>query len=186
MTKLNPDQHLLLIDLETTGLKPTEEKILEVGLVVVTLDFQVVAQFHGLIEPPNFDPDDLDENVYKMHERSGLLKEIDASGRDQDEVEEELVEWYDELFGDDVQVPLSGSSVHFDVDFLKEHFIDFPERVHYREINWSTVKELCRRYNPDVYKKLPAARKLHRSLPDLQDTISEARFYVENFLFTTV
>lgn len=186
MTKLNPDQHLLLVDLETTGLVPADEKILEVGLMVVTLDFTSVAQFHALIDPPNFDPDDLEENVRSMHERSGLLKEVDRSGRDLDDVEEALIEWYDDLFGNDVQVPLSGSSVHFDVDFIKEHFVDFPDKVHYREINWSTVKELCRRYNPEVYKKLPEARKLHRSLPDLQDTINEARFYVENFLFTTV
>jgi oligoribonuclease len=182
---LNPDEHLLLIDLETTGLVPSEEKILEVGLVVVTLDFRTVAQFHGLILPDGFDPDDdLDENVRQMHERSRLLDELEASGRDLDIVEEELNEWYDDLFGD-AEMPLVGSSVHFDKGFITEHFVDFPDRIHYRIIDFSSVKELCRRYNPDLYAKLPVAKKLHRAIPDLNDTISEARFYVDNFLFTT-
>jgi oligoribonuclease len=182
---LNPDEHLLLIDLETTGLVPSEEKILEVGLVVVTLDFRTVAQFHGLVLPDGFDPDDdLDENVRQMHERSRLLDELEVSGRDLDVVEEELNEWYEDLFGD-AEMPLCGSSVHFDAGFVNEHFVDFPDKIHYRRIDFSTLKELCRRYNPDLYAKLPTAKKLHRAIPDLNDTISEARFYVDNFLFTT-
>lgn len=187
MPKLDPNGHLLLVDVETTGLVARDEKLLEVGFMVVDLGFRPVASFSEVIsqEGADFDPDDLTDFIKNMHTKNGLLHTIETADLPTlDEVEEELTEWYDDLFGD-AQVPLVGSSVSLDRDFIVEHFVDFPDRLHYRIIDWSSVKELCRRYNPEVYAKLPPKREKHRVMPDLEDTVAEARFYVENFFFTT-
>lgn len=185
-TTLDPDTHLLLCDLETTGLDPADNLILEVGFVVTTLDFKPVAMFSDLVKPDHqIDWSQLHHAVQEMHSTNGLADAIDAGkGLDLDDVESGLVDWYRSLFGD-AKVPLVGSSVGFDKSFIKEHFIDFPDMIHYRVIDFSSVKELCRRYNPEVYAKLPEKREVHRSIPDLDDTINEARFYVDNFLHTT-
>jgi oligoribonuclease len=183
---LNVDEHLLLCDLETTGLDPRDDLILEVGFVVTTLDFRVVSSFTELVAPGHqIAWDELSEIVQQMHNTNGLREAIDAGkGEDLDTVEADLTDWYFELFGKG-KCPLVGSSVSFDRGFLREHFVDFPDMIHYRNIDFSSVKELCRRYNPEVYSKLPVAQAKHRAIPDLEDTINEARFYVDNFLHTT-
>jgi oligoribonuclease len=184
-TPLDPMTHLLLVDIETTGLDAREESILEVGFMVTTLDFKPVAIFSRIIAQ-DVDWSSCNKLVRDMHEKSGLRKLLDdGAGDELEDVESELIDWYDDLFGDE-KVPLVGSSVHFDRGFFAEHFVDFIDRVSYRNIDWSTVKELCRRYNPEVYTKLPDKKERHRAIADIEDTIGEAAFYVENFLFTTV
>jgi len=183
---LDPDTHLLLCDLETTGLDPRDNLILEVGFVIVTLDFKMVSMFSDIVDPGHqIAWDELHPSVQQMHNTNGLREAVDnGKGIDIGDLEEGLIDWYRENFGN-AKVPLSGSTIGFDQAFLKEHLSDFPDMIHYRTIDWSSVKELCRRYNPEVYAKLPAKREIHRSIPDLEDTVGEAQFYVENFLFTT-
>jgi len=186
MNTLNPDTHLLLCDLETTGLDPRDDLILEVGFVITTLDFKMVAMFTEVVDPGHqIWWGGLDTWVQQTHKNSGLRDAIDnGKGRDVGDVEADLCEWYEEWFGE-AKVPLVGSSVHFDRGFLVEHMPEFAEQVHYRNIDFSSVKELCRRYNPEVYAKLPRKKELHRAIPDLEDTVGEARFYVDNFLHAT-
>lgn len=186
-TALNPDEHMLLIDLETTGLDPRDDLILEVGCMIVTLDFKVIDSYEAVIDPGHeIDWESVNPFVKDMHTNNGLRKQIDAGlGSDLEAVDMTLVEWYRGHFADG-KTPLVGSSVGFDRGFVNAHLTRFSEVPHYRNIDFSSVKELCRRYNPEVYAKLPAKREVHRAIPDLYDTINEARFYVENFLFETV
>jgi oligoribonuclease len=182
---LDPMNHLLLVDIETTGLDARDDLLLEVGLMIVTLDFKPVAMYSEIVRQPNVNWDDCSDVVQKMHLKSGLMKLIDGgAGEDLDDIEAGLIDWYEQLFGNE-KVPLVGSSVHFDRGFFAENFVDFIDLVSYRNIDWSSVKELCRRYNPEVYEKLPPKSEKHRAIPDLQDTIGEARFYLDNFLIAT-
>lgn len=78
--------------------------------------------------------------------------------------------------------PLAGSTVYMDRMFLKKYMPQVHSYMHYRLIDVSTVKELCRRWNPEVYKKTPVKQFLHRSLVDIKESIEELRWYREQFM----
>lgn len=80
--------------------------------------------------------------------------------------------------------PLAGNSVYMDRLFLTKYMPRIHNYLHYRIIDVSTVKELCRRWKPDVYKQAPAKQYNHRSLTDVLESIEELRFYRRNFLKT--
>lgn len=78
--------------------------------------------------------------------------------------------------------PLAGSSVYCDRIFLKKYMPEVENYLHYRLIDVSTIKELCRRWNPEVYRKAPKKEFLHRSLNDIKESVAELRFYREHFM----
>lgn len=182
---LNPDTHLLIGDIETTGLDARHGFILEVGLMVVDLNFKPVGAMSEVVLPDiEIDWDSLHPAVREMHSRNGLRDAIDRrTGQDIEDVEEMMLDFYTQYFGT-AKVPLVGSSIHFDVKWIDEHLVDFADKLHYRIIDTSSVKELCRRFNPRLYSLLPEKQEKHRVLPDMQDTLGELHFYADNFLFT--
>lgn len=185
---LDPNTHLLVCDVETTGLDPEQSDLIEVGFAVVDLDLHLADSIEIVCRPDmDIDWTAVPPLVREMHEKSGLRKVLDNSSSgacDYEEAEAELLDWYTDLFGD-AKMPLMGSSVHFDRRWLQAYFVDLSDKFHYRNIDVSSLKELCRQYNPEVYAELPPKMELHRAGPDIVDTLNEFRFYVQNFLFTT-
>lgn len=185
---------MILLDCETTGLDPTNDVMLELGMLHVTDDlttvlgeFQTLVRYeHGLAAPmaeiaalegwPSV--------VRDMHIASGLFDALDDPrvGLPDEALAERLaIHWLErQEIQNGIEVgtePMCGSSIHFDRGFLKIHMREFASYWHYRNIDTSTVKELVRRWRPEVYADLPEARKLHRVLPDCYDTLNELRFY---------
>lgn len=182
------NEQLMWLDIETTGLDPIRNVILEVGLVVTDLDLKPLDEMSVVIFEGYY-PDhfrNLDPFIRSMHMKNGLIKESHEHGITLREAQEKIEAF---LLSHEVNPSLDppcGSSVHFDRNFISEHMPEVDEMFHYRNIDISTMKELCRRYNPALFAKAPVLDKelvLHRAIPDIRDTLGEAKFYLDNFLF---
>ena len=180
----------VLVDYETTGLDAAAGLPLELAMLVLNDDLDILAQHQSLIVPPtDILWDDLAEvspKVVEMHTKSGLRAAITEAMDDESapglfEVEQDFMEFL--IVNEATGLPMCGSSVQFDRGWMRVHQPDLESRFHYRNIDISTVKELCRRYNPSVFAKAPVKNEKHRSLADCLETREELGFYLDNFLF---
>lgn len=80
------------------------------------------------------------------------------------------------------EVPMAGNSVYMDRLFIRQHMPTLDEYMHYRLVDVSTLKELCRRWHPKIFWAAPKKRLVHRALEDIQDSIEELKYYQENFI----
>jgi oligoribonuclease len=184
---------LVWCDIETMGLEPTMHPIMEVGFVITDLDLDIIDDFDICIwDSPAYEKfweGRAIEYVQKMHEKSGLLEACQAIGVEPIEAEKKINDFLEGYGVKDRQEPLCGSSVSFDRSFLLTQFPSIEKRFHYRNIDVSSIKEVCKRYNPRVYQLLEENTKkqeLHRSLHDLGDTIGEFKYYLQEFLIDAV
>ena len=180
------------IDLETTGLDPEAEQVLEIGLIVTDQDYNPMDVFTSLVEPMH----DAETTrrfavpfVREMHDKSGLwdqLGTVPPHTARPAQVESKAIQWLERIMAEHefTKPPLCGSSVGFDRGFLKVHMPTLEGYFHYRNIDVSTIKELCRRRKPEVLEALPPKVERHRSYPDLLDTINEMKHY-DKYLFAT-
>ena len=188
------DDRLIFVDIETTGLEPLHEVILEVGVRFVSAsDLSAIDEFDITVwDSPQYDKryenmirDAGYEYVLKMHQASGLWDAARGEGSTLADAEEALIDFV-KGHGIENTEAMCGSSIHFDRSFLHEGMPEFERLFSYRNIDVSTLKELCRRYNPMVFEQLDKEtnpKKKHRALPDIDDTVEEFRFYHDNFLW---
>lgn len=180
---------MVWVDLETMGLEPTTDPVIEIGFRITDNELRTIDDLQLIVwDSPYFDKcwDDVSDYVRNMHELSGILEEKDT-GTDVYTIPEAHDRVMTFLTGHGIQrtEPLCGSSVQFDRSMLDEQYPDVSALFSYRNIDISTLKELCRRLNPGVYSRLEEvapAKKAHRVLSDLEDTINEFRFYRDEFL----
>jgi oligoribonuclease len=121
----------------------------------------------------------MDDFVRQMHTRSGLLPLIEASTVSLAEAGAQTLAFIKEHVPDARSVPLSGNSIGTDRRFLALHLPEIEEYLHYRSIDVSTVKELCRRWYPDALKGAPDKAGGHRALDDIRESVEELRYYRE-------
>lgn len=185
------DQRMIWCDVETTGLEPGRDLLLEIGFVETNLDNEIVDEFEVQIFNPEWEPllteERLDPFIWDMHTKSNLLEELPIKGVSEVRAEELVFEW---LLGRGVGKtdPLCGSSVQFDRSWLTTWQPDNMDLFSYRNIDISTLKELMLRLSPDFYKEFHDEWKAnnvsrHRILDDLRDTIEEFKFYRKEFLY---
>jgi len=188
---------MVWIDTETFGLE-RDDPMLELGMRVTDTDLNLIDQKSALLWSSKHQVSldllkhsgrDSDKWVLKQHTHSGLFEEARVSGLYYLAAQEAFVDWIESVFrafdgGKLSDQPLCGSTVHFDRKVLGRWMPEFMEMFHYRNIDISTLKELCKRRSPDLFKKQDLRpKKAHRVLPDLDDTIEEAQWYFDNFLF---
>lgn len=180
---------LAWIDVETSGLDPVDFLILEIGFRITDLDLNEIARWDSVIHWNPITIHDhiesyVDEFVVNMHSKNGLWQECKDDGPRQDEVDQLASEW---CIAHDLQgAPMCGSSLRLDRNFIDYYLPKTAAVFGYRSIDNSTVKELCKRYAPDLYAKLPEHDKefdIHRVQDCLTGTITEAKFYLDNFIF---
>lgn len=187
---------LIWVDIETFGLNVETDFILEVGFRITDLELETIDDLQVSIwETPGYDKrlEELttDSWVYKTHTESGLFRACQAEGLTMDEADDRIRTFLSgygigKTDNKDDKEPLCGSSVQFDRSFLAYWLPDVEALFHYRNIDNSTIKELCRRYNRRIYSLLDETvkpEKKHRVLPDLTDTINEFSYYRDNFLW---
>lgn len=188
---------MVWVDLETFGLDPETDPIIEVGLRVTDLegrkidhDYQGIiwSEYHDVrlatMEASANGGNEQEKLVLDMHTKSGLWDDAMNQGKSWDTVLDEIGAWLKNTGTEGL--PMCGSSVHFDRKFLYETMQEVEEAFHYRNVDISTLKELCASINPAVYAKLAVLttpKKRHRVIDDLDDTIEEYKFYLDNFLF---
>jgi oligoribonuclease len=169
---------LAWIDLEMTGLEPSRHVIVEIASLVTDDDLTIVAEGPDLVVHAS--PEQLaemDDFVTGMHTRSGLLGQIEASTLTLEEAGAQTLEFLKLHIPVARTVPLAGNSIGTDRRFLATQLPEIEEYLHYRSVDVSTVKELCRRWYPEVYKGAPEKKGGHRALQDIRESVFELAFY---------
>ena len=177
---------LVWMDLEMTGLDPSRHVIVEVATLITDDDLAVVAEGPDLVvhQPPEAIAA-MDDFVREMHTRSGLLPAIEASKVSLDDAGAQTLAFIKEHVPEPRTVPLCGNSIGTDRRFLSIYLNDIEEYLHYRSVDVSTIKELARRWYPDVLAGQARKATSHRALDDIRESIDELRFYRER-LFVPV
>jgi oligoribonuclease len=175
------DQNLIWIDCEMTGLDPEVDRLIEIAVVVTSADLAV------RVEGPVLVIHQSDEQLDKMdawnkgtHGRSGLIDKVKVSVTSEAEAERILLEFL-APYAPKGQVPMCGNTIGQDRRFLVKYMPRLEAFFHYRNIDVSTLKELAKRWRPDVYNAFRKQQK-HTALADVYESIDELVHYREQFL----
>ena len=173
------NDRLVWIDCEMTGLDLGADALVEVAALVTDFDLNVLGEgVDVIIKPSQESLDQMVEFVRSMHEKSGLLEELD-SGTTLADAEEQVLAYIREHCPDGSRPPLAGNTVATDRAFLARDMVELESFLHYRIVDVSSIKELSRRWYPRAYFAAPTKRGNHRALADIQESIEELRYYRE-------
>ena len=175
------EMNLVWIDMEMTGLDPDINKIIEIAAIVTDAELNILA------EGPVFAIHQSDEVLDGMdawnkgtHGRSGLIDRVKASTVTEDEAATRMIEFLRQYVPAG-KSPMCGNSICQDRRFMARHMPKLEEFFHYRNLDVSTLKELCRRWKPELiagFKK----HQLHTALADIRESVEELRYYREHFI----
>ena len=172
---------LIWIDLEMSGLNPDTDKVLEVAIVVTDSHLATVAEAPVLVLHQSDAVLAAMDNWNKStHGKSGLLERVKSSPLDEGAADAQMVQFLAEHVPPGAS-PMCGNSVHQDRRFLARHMPRLEAYFHYRNLDVSTLKELARRWKPEVLAGLVKHGK-HEALADIYESIDELRYYREHFL----
>jgi oligoribonuclease len=173
--------NLVWIDMEMTGLDPDNDRIIEVAAVVTDPDLNVLA------EGPVFAIHQSDATLDKMdnwnkgtHGRSGLIDRVKASTVNEAQAEQEMIAFLKQWVPAG-KSPMCGNSICQDRRFMARGMPKLEEFFHYRNLDVSTLKELCRRWKPELASGFKKHQK-HTALADIIESIEELRYYREHFI----
>lgn len=173
--------NLIWIDMEMSGLNPEIDRILEVALVVTNPQLETVAEAPVLVvHQPAAVLDAMDEWNKSTHARSGLIERVKASALSEAEAEAQLVDFLMQHVPPNVS-PMCGNSVHQDRRFLSRYMPRLEAHFLYRNLDVSTLKELAKRWKPDIMAGLTKHGK-HEALADIYESIGELKYYREHLL----
>ena len=161
-----------------TGLDPSRHVIVEIASLVTDDDLAIVAEGPDLVvhaTPAQLA--EMDDFVKAMHTRSGLLDAMAASTLTLEEAGAKTLEFLKLHIPEPRTVPLAGNSIGTDRRFLATQLPEIEEYLHYRSVDVSTLKELCRRWYPQVAKTAPEKKGGHRALQDIQESVAELAIY---------
>ncbi|HET9668841.1 MAG TPA: oligoribonuclease [Casimicrobiaceae bacterium] len=172
---------LIWIDLEMSGLRPDRDRILEVALVVTDHELDVVAQAPVyVVHQDDAVLDGMDAWNQSTHARSGLIDKVRAATATEVEVEESALAFVREHVPAKAS-PMCGNTICQDRRFLARFMPALEDWFHYRNLDVSTLKELARRWKPELVKGIPKEGK-HEALADVLESIAELRYYRQHFL----
>jgi oligoribonuclease len=130
-----------------------------------------------VIRPTPAELAEMDDFVRAMHTKSGLLKEMEASTIDLATAGAQTLAYVQSHVPAPRTAPVCGNSIGVDRRFLDQYLSTLDQYLHYRSIDVSSLKELCRRWYPAIYKKRPGKNEAHRALGDIRESIEELRYY---------
>ena len=175
-------ERLVWIDLEMTGLDTEQHTVVEIAVLITDGALELVDEGIDLvIHATPAELERMDDFVRNMHTKSGLLPQIEASTVSLQDASDQVIDYLRTRVPEST-APLCGNSIGVDRRFLDRYLPAVDRYVHYRSIDVSSLKELCRRWNPAVYKGRPGKRETHRALDDIRESIEELRFYRANML----
>ena len=174
-------ENLIWIDLEMTGLEPERDRIIEIAIVVTDANLNLLAEGPALaIHQDEIALEAMDEWNTRHHGQSGLTRRVRESRIDEAAGEQGSLEF---LADWTVQgsSPMCGNSICQDRRFLARWMPALEAWFHYRNLDVSTLKELCRRWSPELAAGVHKQAS-HRALDDIRESISELAYYREHFL----
>ncbi len=171
------DDKLVWIDLEMTGLDVEQHVIVEIACIVTNSELETLDDGIDIVVHPDAGAlERMDDFVRNMHTKSGLLTEIEASTVDLATAGRTALE-YVRNHVPERSAPVCGNSIGVDRRFLDRYLPELDQYLHYRSIDVSSIKELCRRWYPEIYRQRPSKNETHRALDDILESIEELRYY---------
>jgi oligoribonuclease len=169
---------LVWIDCEMTGLDLGSDRLLEVACLVTDGELTILGDGIDLvISAPDDALDAMTPVVRDMHAASGLTEAVRSAALSVPEAENLLLDYVNAHVPDGARPPLCGNSIATDRGFLTRDMPTLDNRLHYRMVDVSSVKELVRRWYPRVAYAAPPKRGGHRALADIRESIEELRYY---------
>jgi len=166
------------MDLEMTGLDPDRNVIVEIATIITDDDLAIVAEGPDLVVHATDEQlAAMDPVVVRMHTESGLLERIRSSQLTLEEAGAQTLAFLREHVPEARTVPLCGNSIGTDRRFLARYLPEIEDHLHYRCVDVSTIKELAKRWMPELLAAAPAKVGSHRALDDIRESIEELRFY---------
>lgn len=174
------DDNLIWIDLEMTGLEPNDDVIIEIATIVTDSELKVLAE--GPVYAI-YQSDErlagMDEWNTKQHGKSGLTERVRQSAVTEQQAEADTIAFLQEWVPAG-KSPMAGNSICQDRRFLANYMPVLEEYFHYRNLDVSSVKELARRWRPEVLSGVKKSGA-HLALDDIRDSIEELKHYRETF-----
>ncbi len=169
---------LAWMDLEMTGLDPARHVIVEIATIITDDDLEIVAEGPDLVvHATDAELAEMDDFVLAMHTDSGLLDTIRSSQLSLPDAGAQTLAFLREHLTEERAVPLCGNSIGTDRRFLATYLPEIEDYLHYRSVDVSTIKELGRRWSPQVIRGAPVKAGSHRALDDIRESIEELRYY---------
>ncbi|SHO55790.1 oligoribonuclease [Vibrio quintilis] len=170
------DQNLIWIDLEMTGLNPEVHKIIEIATIVTDSELNILAEGPVFaIHQPESELDKMDEWCTSTHTASGLVERVRQSQVDETFAVEQTIQFL-EHWVPEGKSPICGNSVGQDRRFLVKHMPTLEAYFHYRYLDVSTLKELVRRWKPEILDGF-SKQGSHKALDDIRESIAELQYY---------
>ncbi len=173
------DQNLIWVDLEMTGLDPENHKIIEIASIVTDSQLNILAE--GPVIAIHQSEDELakmDDWCTNTHTNSGLVSRVKVSQYDEEAAIKETIAFLEQWVPKGAS-PICGNSIGQDRRFLYKHMPELEEYFHYRYIDVSTIKELTRRWKPEVLAGI-TKKGTHLALDDIRESIEELKYYRKN------
>ena len=169
---------LVWIDCEMTGLDLRSDKLIEIAVLVTDADLNVLGDgVDVVIHADDAALSSMIDVVTEMHTRSGLIEEVRASTVDVATAEMMVLDYIREHVKQAKTAPLAGNSIATDRGFIARDMPALDSYLHYRMVDVSSIKELCRRWYPRIYYGQPAKGLAHRALADIHESIRELQYY---------
>lgn len=169
---------LVWIDCEMTGLDLSSDRLIEIAALVTDAELNILGDgVDVVIHADDAALDGMVDVVARMHSKSGLTEEVRSSTTDLATAEAMVLDYIRAHVKAPKTAPLAGNSIATDRGFIARDMPVLDQYLHYRMIDVSSIKELCRRWYPRVYYGQPEKGLAHRALADIHESIRELRYY---------
>jgi oligoribonuclease len=173
--------NLIWLDMEMTGLNPDSDRIIELAVVVTDSQLAIVAESPVLVvHQPDSVLDAMDDWNKSTHARSGLIERVRASTLDEAGAVTQMLEFLQQHVPPRVS-PMCGNTICQDRRFMARWMPALEAYFHYRNLDVSTLKELCKRWKPEIARGV-VKKGRHEALADILESIEELRYYREHFI----
>jgi len=174
-------EHLIWVDMEMSGLDPEKERILEIAVIVTDAYLNTIATAPvWVVHQDDVLLDAMDAWNKGTHGRSGLIDKVRASTTDEATAEAECIAFLKQYIKPGIS-PMCGNTIGQDRRFMAKYMPKLEAFFHYRNIDVSTLKELCKRWHPELAKGF-TKKQAHTALADIEESIEELKHYREKFI----